>query len=147
MNFPFPSKNKLSKEEIAEMLKMSPEAYESFENAYQSIGMKQETDNFLDISIKDIKKENQDALQVPEKLDKICERIVRELLAYSSTMVWKDGCLSVDCFPSVEDLVTLEEIQEFPKEAAPQKGAEKETTVISCIPTRIGYSRLKSGNI
>ena len=60
MNFPFQSKNKLSKEEIAEMLKMSPEAYESFENAYQSIGMKQETDNFMDISIKDIKKENQD---------------------------------------------------------------------------------------
>lgn len=25
MNFPFPNKNKLSKEEIAEMLKMSPE--------------------------------------------------------------------------------------------------------------------------
>ena len=78
---------------------MSPEAYESFEDAYQSIGMQQETDNFLDISIKDVKKESLDALPVPESLDKICERIVRELLAYSSTMVWKDGCLLEDCFP------------------------------------------------
>ena len=120
MNFPFSSKNKLSKEEIAEMLKMSPEAYESFEDAYQSIGMQQETDNFLDISIKDVKKESLDALPVPESLDKICERIVRELLAYSSTMVWKDGCLLEDCFPITHDLVSLEEIQAFPKEAAPQ---------------------------
>lgn len=120
MNFPFLSKNKLSKEEIAEMLKMSPEAYESFENAYQSIGMKQETDNFLDISIKDLKKENTNAIPTPERLEKICERIVMELLACSSIMIWKDGCLSIDDFPSVEDLVTLEEIQVLPKEIAPQ---------------------------
>ena len=120
MNFPFQKEKKLSKEKIAELLNMSPEAYESFEHAYQSIGMQQETDNFLDVSIKDMKKENQDTLPVPERLYKICERIVRELLACSSTMVWKDGTLFVDHFPITHDLVSMEELQELPKGVAPQ---------------------------
>lgn len=57
MNFPFQKERTLSKEEIAELLNMSPEAYDSFEHAYQSIGKQQKTENFLDISIKDMKKE------------------------------------------------------------------------------------------
>lgn len=120
MNFPFQKEKKLSKEEIAELLNMSPEAYESFEHAYQSIGMQQETDNFLDISIKDLKKEESATLPTPDNLNAICERIVRELLACSTTMRWKDGCLLVDCFPLVQDFVSLEEIKSLPKEIAPQ---------------------------
>lgn len=120
MNFPFQKKKILSKEEIAELLNMSSEAYESFEHAYQTIGMKQETDNFLDISIKDIKNECCDALPIPEKLEEISNRIVRELLGVSRMMVWKNGKLIQEQFPESQDLVSLEELQAFPSEVSPQ---------------------------
>lgn len=120
MNFPFQKKKTLSKEEIAELLNMSPEAYESFEHAYQTIGMKQETDNFLDISIKDMKKECRDTMPIPERLEEISNRIVRELLGVSRMMVWKNGNLIQEQFPEVQDLVSLEELQVFPSEVLPQ---------------------------
>ena len=99
---------------------MSPEAYESFEHAYQTIGMKQETDNFLDISIKDMKKECRDTMPIPERLEEISNRIVRELLGVSRMMVWKNGNLIQEQFPEVQDLVSLEELQVFPSEVSPQ---------------------------
>lgn len=120
MNFPFQKKKTLSKEEIAELLNMSPEAYESFEHAYQTIGMKQETDNFLDISVKDVKNERCDTLPIPEKLEEISNRIVRELLGVSRMMIWKDGKLFQEQFSKTQDLVSLEELQAFPSEISPQ---------------------------
>jgi hypothetical protein len=45
-------KTMLSKDEIAEMLKISPEAYEEFEKQYKNAALLSTSDNFFDVNAK-----------------------------------------------------------------------------------------------
>ena len=114
---------KLSKEEIAELLNTSPEALTAFEKAYQTLSIQQDTDNFLDINVHDVKNLNTHFVDIPKDyIHDLSIRIVNELLSMSKTMRWKNGTFSVDEMPYsvVSNPVTLEEIYTLPKNVRPQ---------------------------
>lgn len=75
------NKNELSKDEIADLLKVNPELLEQFEKAYKNISDEPEKDNFFKVSAKQAsqeRKENKIDSQV--NLDNTVEQIVEELL-------------------------------------------------------------------
>lgn len=112
----------MSKEDIAELLNTSPEALAAFEESYQMIGMNQETDNFMDISVEDVKEKNIHFLNINEKIEELSMRVVAELLAMSKVMYWKNGIFHIDETPYAlpNNPVTLEEINVLPENLRPQ---------------------------
>ncbi len=122
----------LSKEEVAELLKISPQALEEFEAAYQKHALSGSlSDNFFEVNAKQAKKErqviNNEEANIqeydPEKLKKLEERIVEELLAQTKTYVF-DGNLAsrknFQALPSNYTPVTNTEIKVFPEALRPQ---------------------------
>lgn len=82
------SKNDISKEKIAMLLKTTPEALESFEKAYhtQVIQKMPDTRNLFDMDAKSVKeavkkKEGRRVTELSQNVDELVNRIVKELLA------------------------------------------------------------------
>lgn len=74
-------KNELSKDEIAELLKIKPELLEQFENAYKNISEQPEKKNFFKVSAKQAVQERKDnKIDYQVNLDNTIEQIVEELL-------------------------------------------------------------------
>lgn len=118
----FKKPTELSKEEIAELLNTSPEALTAFEKTYQTLSIQQDTDNFLDINVHDVKNLNTHFDDISKGyIHDLSIRIINELLSMSKTMRWKNGMFSVNRTPSsFNNPVTLEEIYTLPENVRPQ---------------------------
>ena len=110
----------LQKEQIASLLKTTPEALEAFEAAYQMQSLTEVSDNFFDVNAKTA------AALLPKSApslcpDKMVDRIVDELLGKTKVLVYKDNQLSTITFPT-PDLppVTPTDLAGIDKEDMPQ---------------------------
>jgi hypothetical protein len=120
------TKTLLSKDEIVEMLKISPEAYDEFEKAYQNIALSNVSDNFFNVNAKQAATEKEGITvngnaDVDKKLDDIINRIVDELLSKTYLYIY-DGTTRGTIENNVEykNKVTNQEILEIPEELRPQ---------------------------
>lgn len=108
----------LTKDEIAELLNVSPEALESFERAYNAVDSI--SDNIFKINVKQIKEiMSQDESTVSEEL---INRIVDELVFI--TQKWSYDGKSIDIsdnrdYDYMRSLVTKEELDNIPIEQRP----------------------------
>lgn len=89
----------MEKEEIAALLKTTPEALEAFEAAYQKQSAMEISDNFFAINAKTA------ASSLPSPHSGICpdeviDRIVSELLGKAKVLVYRDNELSTISFPA-----------------------------------------------
>lgn len=109
MNMPFRNMPTPSKEEIAQILKTSPELLDSFETAYQSASFAEESenDNFFKVNSRQVSREKHDSEGYADA-DNLYSRIVDELLMDRKTLEDK------------ADKVKLEEIMALPEEKRPQ---------------------------
>ena len=101
----------ISKDEIAELLEVSPELLEKFESAYKSTSLdeNQVEDNFFNINAKQAAKENKkNRIDTGINVDTFVERIVDELLIDS-------GLLNKDV-----KFLEAEELNSLPIEVRPQ---------------------------
>lgn len=118
----------MSKEELAEMLRVTPEALGAFEKSYQLYSMNEPiSDNLFKVNAKQAASLNPKQ-KVPEKgkVQNLVDRIVDELL--DQTLIYEyDGKRGhiFPCNPAMtievpkNSKVTLEEINELPKELRP----------------------------
>ena len=120
----------LSKDEIAEFLKINPEALIKFEESYKNhvLGKKMLSDNFFAINAKQIVKDKKkrlisDITAEQGDIDAIAKRIVAELLDCSIIYAWdgKDAHLETfDILPEEYVPVSQEDLDEIPKAYRPE---------------------------
>lgn len=116
----------LTKDQIAEMLKVSPEAYEAFEKAYatQVLASGETPDNFFEVNAKMAKEEHEGIVitNADVDLNDIIERIVTGLLSKTQVYIYdgKSGGLGVKKSNFFANPVTNEEIMNLPEELRPQ---------------------------
>lgn len=89
----------LTKDQIAELLKTTPEALEAFEAAYQSQAESEISNNFFDVNAKDAVAALDKSLPSVYP-DEMIDRVVDELLSHSKVFVYKDGEMSSITFPT-----------------------------------------------
>lgn len=123
-------KESITREEIAQLLKMAPEALDVFEKAYQThvIDSGVETDNLFDADAKEAiaaaRKENGRAVtELSEYIDELTGRIVEELL--TQTVVYSydgntKGMLGWLCGSAPERYITNADINKLPEAVRPQ---------------------------
>ena len=112
--FNLPFVKKLSRKEAAKLLKVHPEALESFEKSYIAAASaeKEVSDNFFDINSRDaVAMLKQDALDKAESAEILVSRIVDELLSINE----KKRLTEASATP-----VTNEEINRLPENLRPQ---------------------------
>lgn len=105
-----PSKQQsaLTKDQIAELLKTTPEALATFESAYLKQAEETTSDNFFDVNAKEAAANLTRTASVCP--DEVIERIVNELLVNTSAFVYKDGkvsCVSFS-FPPIPPITPAE---------------------------------------
>lgn len=120
----------LSKEEIAEFIKIDPEALIKFEESYKNhvLGKKMLSDNFFAINAKQIVEEKKkrlisDITAEQGDIDAIAKRIVAELLDCSIIYAWdgKDAHLETfDILPEEYVPVSQEDLDKIPKAYRPE---------------------------
>jgi len=88
----------LTKDQIAELLKTTPEALNAFESAYVRQAEEVESDNFFDVNAK---KAAANLTKTDSSCpDELIDRIVNELLADTRVFVYKDNEVSSGTFPT-----------------------------------------------
>ena len=106
--------NKNLKDEIAEMLKVTPEALDAFEKAYQeaSDDEQENSDNLFDVNSRQaVTALLENTTEIDEKVEILVSRIVNELLYQTKRK----------CLPSNNaETVTLEDIHSVPEDVRPQ---------------------------
>lgn len=115
----------IDKDKIAELLSISKEALEAFEKEYSSKVLNSEyvSENFFDVNSRQASAAIHKSIEtsVPE-LESLKSRIVNELIAKSFS--WKfDGSKIIEnntIKPTIDNPVTLEEVNALPKELRPQ---------------------------
>lgn len=120
----------LSKDEIAEFLKINPEALIKFEESYKNhvLGKKMLSDNFFAINAKQIVEEKKkrlisDITAEQGDIDAIAKRIVAELLDCSIIYAWdgEDAHLETfDILPEEYVPVSQEDLDKIPKAYRPE---------------------------
>lgn len=120
----------LSKEEIAEFIKIDPEALIKFEESYKNhvLGKKMLSDNFFAINAKQIVEEKKkrlisDITAEQGDINDIAKRIVAELLDCSIIYAWdgKDAHLETfDILPEEYVPVSQEDLDKIPKAYRPE---------------------------
>lgn len=136
----------LTKNQMAELLKTTPEALAAFEASYQThiLDAGYETDSMFDVSAK------QAAANIPEGdidgyLKQLNDRIIEELLAQTPVMDWDGHRLAIqepsNALSDGKTLVTAEEIKAVPKEMRPQLSG---TLLSSHIPGQTAQTLLMS---
>ena len=114
----------LSKDEIAEMLKTSPDALEVFERSYRNdvLSAPASTDNFFELNAKQAS-EMRDRANIGDAAKRLNDRIIEELLA-QAPICYYDGEKIVVEFPEkalgAAPAVTVEEVYAIPEEIRPQ---------------------------
>lgn len=108
---------KTDKNQIAQMLKTTPEALEAFENAYQTYSESEISDNLFEVNAKQAASEKS---SLPENADisDIIDRITDELLA--KTIVYDSKTDSCRDFKANLNPVSLNEIKALPEALRPQ---------------------------
>lgn len=103
---------KFSKDEIAKMLKTTPEALETFENAYMKASdiEQKESDNLFDMNSRQAV-QTKNSKETNKKVEMLTLRIVNELLCQTGIR-----CISTNN----NDYVTLEDIKSIPENIRPQ---------------------------
>lgn len=103
---------KFSKDEIAKMLKTTPEALETFENAYMKASdiEQKESDNLFDMNSRQAV-QTKNSKETNKKVEMLTLRIVNELLYQTGIR-----CISTNN----NDYVTLEDIKSIPENIRPQ---------------------------
>ena len=103
---------KFSKDEIAKMLKTTPEALEAFENAYMKASdiEQKESDNLFDMNSRQAV-QTKNSKETNKKVEMLTLRIVNELLCQTGIR-----CISTNN----NDYVTLEDIKSIPENIRPQ---------------------------
>ena len=122
----------LSREEIIEMLKTSPEKLDAFEAYYKTQVLPNQTmtDNLFTCNVKQVAEETADPKLSNEYVNSLIHRIVDELLAltttfvYDGTSVCNNKCLTV----SNQTAVINDEIKVLPLELRPQLTGSLMTT-------------------
>ncbi len=121
----------MSREDVAKVLKTSPEALDAFEAAYAAHGLSQDPDDFFEMNSRQAAelraKEEAQQVDLDDVLaeDDLRSRIVNELLA-KTTVYRYDGTRSVrDSFsfpalPNGMEMVTNDDIKRLPKHLRPQ---------------------------
>lgn len=107
-------KNIISKDEVAEMLKTTPEALDAFENAYNEASIREanESDNLFDVNSRQAASMvRSDTPETSRKVEILTERIVDELLSISGTKRLTDANTS---------FVTSDDIKSVPENVRPQ---------------------------
>lgn len=112
----------LKKDEVAKILRISPEALEAFEKAYEKYAF-EESDNFFEMNAKQAVMENEKAAECSENLEELKGRIVKELL--SQTVVYSyDGKNAVTrqvlSLPDNTVFVNNNDIKVFSEDIRPQ---------------------------
>lgn len=112
----------ITKEEIAELLKVDTETFKKFEESYKlNVLDKIDTDNLFELNAKQVAAEREGInITNVDGLDTLIDRIVSELVA--STNIWNyDGSRVTITTPTVlEGTVTKEEILNIPEEIRPE---------------------------
>lgn len=106
--------NVISKDEVAEMLKTTPEALDAFESAYSEASLREASvsDNLFDINSRQAASmARSDATETSRKVEILIERIVDELLSISGTKRLTDANTS---------FVTSDDVQSVPENVRPQ---------------------------
>ena len=126
------TKGALSREEIIEMLKTSPEKLDAFEAYYktQVLPNLPMTDNLFTCNAKQVAEETANPELSNEYIDSLVHRIVDELLALTTTFVYdgKSVCNNKCLTTSNQTAVTNDEIKVLPKALRPQLTGSLMTT-------------------
>lgn len=107
-------KNIISKDEVAEMLKTTPEALDAFENAYNEASIREasKSDNLFDVNSRQAASMvRSDTPETSRKVEILTERIVDEILSISGTKRLTDANTS---------FVTSNDIMSVPENVRPQ---------------------------
>lgn len=127
--------SKISKDEIAELLKVNPDLLEKFENAYQPT-LDEVDDNFFKVNAKQAAKENKKnrISDLDDELNSIVDKIVDELLVDA-------GIISKNI-----EYLKAEDINHLPEKVRPQLAGnliKKEINQLSYLPILDYYKRWK----
>ena len=136
-------KPKISKEEIASLLKTTPEALLAFENSYKTY-KNEISDNFFEVNSRQIKELMDLPDEIPKEAASVAKRIVKELLL--QTRVYDSETDSYFTFATHEEVkeVTNEELKSIPEEFRPQLTgtlAKKDVKGESCEPILWFYKK------
>ena len=107
-------KNMISKDEVAEMLKTTPEALDAFESAYSEASFREasESDNLFDVNSRQaVSMILSSTPETSRKVEILTERIVDELLSISGTKRLTDANTN---------FVTSDDVQSVPENVRPQ---------------------------
>lgn len=119
----------MSKEAIAKLLRMSPEALAAFESAYDTAILSQPPENFFSINSRQAACDkhsidaSEDAAEAEEGIEELQNRIVAELLAHTAIYVFDGNLGKKKSFPALPDgvaPVTNEDISALPMAIRPQ---------------------------
>lgn len=118
------NKKTLSKDDIAEILKVSPEALEEFEKSYAKHVLEPNVvpDNLLDMNVHMFKDKNGNSItEESSEVNELINRIVNELLEDTVAYAY-DGIKHIQLFPnkSTNPRVTPEDLCNIPYDLRPQ---------------------------
>lgn len=127
--------SKISKDEIAELLKVNPDLLEKFENAYQPT-LDEVDDNFFKVNAKQAAKENKKnrISDLDDELNSIVDKIVDELL------------VDVGIISKNIEYLKAEDLKHLPEKVRPQLAGnliQKEINQLSYLPILDYYKRWK----
>lgn len=114
-------KNALEKEEIAKLLKVSPEVLQQFEEAYHSVLENEIPEGYFEYNAKQATERHSGLPAQTEGMDDIIERIVEELI--DQTPIWKYDGISVTAkkapYRIKQGFVTNNDLKCFPEKERP----------------------------
>lgn len=122
------SGSSISKEEIADILKTTPEALAAFEDAYRYNVLDHVSDNFFEVNSRQAAQTRQDTqLQFSDEAEiaakMLARSVVQELLAQTDTIIYDGSSTSLEArkaLPGTAPPVTLENINALPGKLRPQ---------------------------
>ncbi len=116
---------KLSNDEIAELLKTTPEALEAFERTYQTevLGNESQSDNFFDLNsrmMSELSKQDSSSVDVSDIINRIVNEFLSEVFVYKYRRGVGQCFTSPSGLTDKEHAVTREDINALPQEIRPQ---------------------------
>lgn len=125
LNLLNPKNTSISREAVAELLRVSPEALAAFEQAYQKAALEQPGEGFFDINSRQAVAASANIVptDITDDVVALVDRIVAELLAQTRTYVFNGNLGVTKSFPALPDgtaAVKSEDIISLPKNLQPQ---------------------------
>ena len=117
----------ISKQDIARLLQVSPQAMEAFNNAYATQVLSEETpDDLFQVNAKQMANSMQGKVELSDEQRKIKDRIVQELLDEVQLYRYRHGnaeIITQKPLPDKTQLVSMQDMQTFPATIRPQLSA------------------------